>query len=48
MEQIPRAEGKAKIWWMTEDILDLMEKKRQVKDYTEKYESLQKGIMKKM
>ena len=33
--------------WMTEDILDLMEQRRQVKNNRQKYETLHKEISKK-
>ena len=42
-EQIPRVERKTKQRWMTENILDFMEKKRQIK----KYETLHKKSEKK-
>ena len=47
IEQIPRVERKTKQRWMTEDILDLREKRRRVKNNREKYEAQQKEIKKK-
>ena len=39
-EQIPRVEMKTKQKWITEAILDLMKKRRQVKNNREKHETL--------
>ena len=46
VEQIPKAERKTKEKWRTEDILDLIEKRRQIKNNREIYETLHKEIRK--
>ena len=46
-EQIPRVERKTKQRWMTEDVLDIREKRRRVKSNGEKYETVHKEIREK-
>ena len=46
-KQVSRVERKTKQKWMTEDVLELIEKRRLVKMNREKYEKLNKETRKK-
>ncbi|GFR79578.1 endonuclease-reverse transcriptase [Elysia marginata] len=46
-EEIPTKERKTKQKWMTEDILNLMDKRRKAKEEQEEYENIHKEVRRK-